>query len=115
MSILGNPNAVPSQAQHDFSISPLHGGLDASSSISGSCSQRSDTIKTVESLASSQSYCPPTYNATSYGVDPVTAGYQYSQYGQSKLNHLIQSHLKQHLKNLFRFDIEVRALRKIIF
>lgn len=84
MSILSNPNAVPSQPQHDFSISPLHSSLDASGSISASCSQRSDPIKGVESLASSQSYCPPTYSATSYSVDPVTAGYQYSQYGQSE-------------------------------
>uniref|UniRef100_A0A8D3CKC9 Paired box 7a n=1 Tax=Scophthalmus maximus TaxID=52904 RepID=A0A8D3CKC9_SCOMX len=86
MSILSNPSAVPSQSQHDFSISPLHGSLESSNPISASCSQRSDTIKGVDSLASSQSYCPPTYSATSYSVDPVTAGYQYSQYGQSKSN-----------------------------
>lgn len=84
MSILSNPSAVPSQPQHDFSISPLHSSLESSNPISASCSQRSDTIKSVDSLASSQSYCPPTYSATSYSVDPVTAGYQYSQYGQSK-------------------------------
>lgn len=84
MSILSNPSAVPSQPQHDFSISPLHSSLESSNPISASCSQRSDTIKGVDSLASSQSYCPPTYSATSYSVDPVTAGYQYSQYGQSK-------------------------------
>uniref|UniRef100_A0A672P2U2 Paired box 7 n=1 Tax=Sinocyclocheilus grahami TaxID=75366 RepID=A0A672P2U2_SINGR len=83
MSILSNPSAVPSQPQHDFSISPLHGSLEASNPISGSCSQRSDPIKSVDSLASSQSYCHPTYSATSYSMDPVTAGYQYSQYGQS--------------------------------
>uniref|UniRef100_A0A673N2Z7 Paired box protein Pax-7-like n=1 Tax=Sinocyclocheilus rhinocerous TaxID=307959 RepID=A0A673N2Z7_9TELE len=83
MSILSNPSAVPSQPQHDFSISPLHGSLEASNPISASCSQRSDPIKSVDSLASSQSYCPPTYSATSYSMDPVTAGYQYSQYGQS--------------------------------
>lgn len=82
MSILSNPSVVPSQTQHDFSISPLHGGLESSNPISASCSQRSDSIK--DSLASSQSYCPPTYSATSYSVDPVTAGYQYSQYGQSE-------------------------------
>ncbi len=82
MSILSNPSGVPSQSQHDFSISPLHGGLEVSNPISASCSQRSDPIKSVDSLASSQSYCP-TYSATSYSMDPVTAGYQYSQYGQS--------------------------------
>lgn len=84
MSILSNPSAVSSQPQHDFSISPLHSSLESSNPISASCSQRSDTIKSVDSLASSQSYCPPTYSATSYSVDPVTAGYQYSQYGQSE-------------------------------
>uniref|UniRef100_A0A671W6H2 Paired box 7a n=1 Tax=Sparus aurata TaxID=8175 RepID=A0A671W6H2_SPAAU len=59
MSILSNPSAVPSQPQHDFSISPLHSSLESSNPISASCSQRSDTIKSVDSLASSQSYCPP--------------------------------------------------------
>ncbi|KAJ8257641.1 hypothetical protein GJAV_G00188070 [Gymnothorax javanicus] len=83
MSILSNPTAVAPQPQHDFSISPLHGGLESSNPISASCSQRSDPIKSVDSLPSSQSYCPPTYSTTSYSVDPVAAGYQYSQYGQT--------------------------------
>ncbi|TSU50007.1 Paired box protein Pax-7 [Bagarius yarrelli] len=87
MSILSNPSGVPSQPQHDFSISPLHSSLDASGSITASCSQRSDPIKSAESLTSSQSYCPPTYSATGYSVDHVTAGYQYSQYGQSEYRH----------------------------
>uniref|UniRef100_A0A8D3AVA0 Paired box 7a n=1 Tax=Scophthalmus maximus TaxID=52904 RepID=A0A8D3AVA0_SCOMX len=91
MSILSNPSAVPSQSQHDFSISPLHGSLESSNPISASCSQRSDTIKGVDSLASSQSYCPPTYSATSYSVDPVTAGYQYSQYGQTAVDYLAKN------------------------
>nr|CAG25520.1 paired box protein 7 [Salvelinus alpinus] len=91
MSILSNPNAVPSQSQHDFSISPLHGSLESSNPISASCSQRSDSIKGVDSLASSQSYCPPTYSATSYSVDPVTAGYQYSQYGQTAADYLTKN------------------------
>ncbi|XP_060925656.1 paired box protein Pax-7a isoform X3 [Limanda limanda] len=89
MSILSNPSV--SQSQHDFSISPLHGSLDGSIPISASCSQRSDTIKSVDSLASSQSYCPPTYSATSYSVDPVTAGYQYSQYGQTAVDYLAKN------------------------
>ncbi len=84
MSILSNPSAVAPQPQHEFSISPLHSGLEASNSISASCSQRSEPIKTADSLSSSQSYCHPTYSTTGYSVDPVTAGYQYSQYGQSK-------------------------------
>ncbi|XP_057702850.1 paired box protein Pax-7a isoform X4 [Corythoichthys intestinalis] len=91
MSILSNGSAVASQPQHDFSISPLHGSLDASNPISASCSQRSDPIKGVDSLASSQSYCPPTYSATSYSVDPVTAGYQYSQYGQTAVDYLAKN------------------------
>ncbi|CAK6952610.1 paired box protein Pax-7a isoform X1 [Scomber scombrus] len=91
MSILSNPSAVPSQPQHDFSISPLHSSLESSNPISASCSQRSDTIKGVDSLASSQSYCPPTYSATSYSVDPVTAGYQYSQYGQTAVDYLAKN------------------------
>ncbi|XP_071654398.1 paired box protein Pax-7 isoform X4 [Patagioenas fasciata] len=83
MSILSNPSGVPPQPQADFSISPLHGGLDTTNSISASCSQRSDSIKSVDSLPTSQSYCPPTYSTTSYSVDPV-AGYQYGQYGQNR-------------------------------
>uniref|UniRef100_A0A671TRI8 Paired box 7 n=1 Tax=Sparus aurata TaxID=8175 RepID=A0A671TRI8_SPAAU len=91
MSILSNPSGVSSQPQHDFSISPLHSALDSSPSnaISASCSQRSaeSSIKTVDSLPSSQSYCPPTYSTTSYSMDPTVAaaGYQYSQYGQSEI------------------------------
>lgn len=83
MSILSNPSAVPPQPQADFSISPLHGGLESASSISASCSQRADSIKPGDSLPTSQSYCPPTYSTTGYSVDPV-AGYQYGQYGQSE-------------------------------
>ncbi|XP_056131024.1 paired box protein Pax-7 isoform X3 [Lampris incognitus] len=97
MSILSNPSGVPSQPQHDFSISPLHASLDSSSSsaISASCSQRSAeaSIKTVDSLPSSQSYCPPTYSTTSYSVDPgaATAGYQYSQYSQTAVDYLAKN------------------------
>ncbi|MBN3293392.1 PAX7 protein, partial [Polypterus senegalus] len=91
MSILSNPSAVAPQPQHDFSISPLHGSLDSSNSISASCSQRSDTIKAVDSLPTSQSYCPPTYSTTGYSVDPVTAGYQYSQYGQTAVDYLAKN------------------------
>ncbi|XP_058279344.1 paired box protein Pax-7 [Hirundo rustica] len=90
MSILSNPSGVPPQPQADFSISPLHGGLDSTNSISASCSQRSDSIKSVESLPTSQSYCPPTYSTTSYSVDPV-AGYQYGQYGQSAVDYLAKN------------------------
>ncbi|XP_015152316.1 paired box protein Pax-7 isoform X1 [Gallus gallus] len=90
MSILSNPSGVPPQPQADFSISPLHGGLDTTNSISASCSQRSDSIKSVDSLPTSQSYCPPTYSTTSYSVDPV-AGYQYGQYGQTAVDYLTKN------------------------
>nr|XP_033777999.1 paired box protein Pax-7 isoform X1 [Geotrypetes seraphini] len=90
MSILSNPSGVPSQSQADFSISPLHSGLDTTNSISASCSQRSDSIKSVDSLPSSQSYCPPTYSTPGYGVDPV-ASYQYGQYGQSAVDYLAKN------------------------
>uniref|UniRef100_A0A670YYH5 Paired box 7 n=1 Tax=Pseudonaja textilis TaxID=8673 RepID=A0A670YYH5_PSETE len=83
MSILSNPSGVASQSQADFSISPLHGSLESANAISASCSQRSDSIKSVDSLPTSQAYCPPTYTTTGYSVDPV-AGYQYGQYGQSE-------------------------------
>ncbi|KAF0875627.1 PAX7 protein, partial [Crocuta crocuta] len=90
MSILGNPSAVPPQPQADFSISPLHGGLDPATSISASCSQRADSIKAGDSLPTSQSYCPPTYSTSGYGVDPV-AGYQYGQYGQTAVDYLAKN------------------------
>ncbi|ELK27932.1 Paired box protein Pax-7 [Myotis davidii] len=90
MSILSNPSAVPPQPQADFSISPLHGGLDSASSISASCSQRADSIKPGDSLPTSQSYCPPTYSTTGYSVDPV-AGYQYGQYGQTAVDYLAKN------------------------
>ncbi|KAG7244753.1 hypothetical protein INR49_029772 [Caranx melampygus] len=60
-----------------------HGcSLESSNPISASCSQRSDTIKII---------LPPTYSATSYSVDPVTAGYQYSQYGQTAVDYLAKN------------------------
>ncbi|XP_029995762.1 paired box protein Pax-7-like [Sphaeramia orbicularis] len=97
MSILSNPSSVTSQPQHDFSISPLHSALDSSppNAITASCSQRSAeaTIKTVDSLPSSQSYCPPTYSTTSYSVDPAVAAasYQYSQYSQTTVDYLAKN------------------------
>ncbi|XP_078415333.1 paired box protein Pax-7-like [Cetorhinus maximus] len=90
MSILSNPGAVPPQPQHDFSISPLHGSLDTSNPLSASCSQRSDSIKGVESLPSSQSYCTPAYSTSGYSMDPVP-GYQYAQYGQSAVDYLTKN------------------------
>ncbi|XP_048638672.1 paired box protein Pax-7 [Marmota marmota marmota] len=90
MTSVSSPSAVPPQPQADFSISPLHGGLDSASSISASCSQRADAIKPGDSLPTSQSYCPPTYSTTGYSVDPV-AGYQYGQYGQTAVDYLAKN------------------------
>ncbi|XP_055515275.1 paired box protein Pax-7 isoform X2 [Leucoraja erinacea] len=90
MSILSNPAAVSTQPQHDFSISPLHGSLDTSNPLSASCSQRADSIKAVESLPTSQSYCTPAYSTSGYSMDPVP-GYQYAQYGQSAVDYLTKN------------------------
>ncbi|XP_075462119.1 paired box protein Pax-7 isoform X2 [Ascaphus truei] len=88
MSILSSPNGLGPQSQSDFSISPLH--LETSNSLSASCSQRSDSIKSVDSLSTSQSYCAPTYSTTGYSMDPV-ASYQYGQYGQSAVDYLTKN------------------------
>nr|XP_006008680.1 PREDICTED: paired box protein Pax-3 isoform X1 [Latimeria chalumnae] len=87
MGLLANPGGVPHQPQTDYALSPLTGGLEPSTAVSASCSQRLDHIKTLDSLPSSQSYCPPSYTTTGYTVDPVT-GYQYGQYGQSAFHYL---------------------------
>ncbi|XP_034029015.1 paired box protein Pax-7-like isoform X1 [Thalassophryne amazonica] len=97
MNILSNSSGVSSQPQHDFSISPLHSSLDSppSNAISASCNQRSVevSIKTVDSLPSTQSYCPQTYSTTSYSVDPAmaAASYQYGQYGQTTVDYLAKN------------------------
>uniref|UniRef100_A0A3B5L8N5 Paired box 3b n=1 Tax=Xiphophorus couchianus TaxID=32473 RepID=A0A3B5L8N5_9TELE len=80
-----NPGGVPHQPQSDYAISPLTGGLEPPSGMAASCSQRMDHIKALPSLPSSQSYCTPSYSSPGYTVDHV-ASYQYSQYGQSKVN-----------------------------
>lgn len=99
-----NPGGVPHQPQSDYAISPLTGGLEPPAGMAASCSQRMDHIKGLEgltsvpsmsalpSLPSSQSYCPPSYSSPGYTVDHV-ASYQYSQYGQSKVNKLFYSYL----------------------
>ncbi|MGH0170642.1 UNVERIFIED_CONTAM: hypothetical protein FKN15_059582 [Acipenser sinensis] len=80
-----NPGGVPHQPQSDYAISPLTGGLEPSTAVSASCSQRLDHMKTLDSLPSTQSYCPPTYSTSGYSMDPV-ASYQYGQYSQSGEN-----------------------------
>ncbi|KAK2501224.1 hypothetical protein MC885_018416, partial [Smutsia gigantea] len=83
MGLLTNPGGVPHQPQTDYALSPLTGGLEPTTTVSASCSQRLDHMKSLDSLPTSQSYCPPTYSTTGYSMDPVTS-YQYGQYGQSK-------------------------------
>ncbi|EDL75466.1 rCG23769, isoform CRA_b [Rattus norvegicus] len=83
MGLLTNHGGVPHQPQTDYALSPLTGGLEPTTTVSASCSQRLEHMKNVDSLPTSQPYCPPTYSTTGYSMDPVT-GYQYGQYGQSK-------------------------------
>jgi len=85
-----NPGGVPHQPQSDFALSPLTGGLEPSAGMAASChsSQRLEALPGLASmptLPSSQSYCPSSYSSPGYSVDHV-ASYQYSQYGQSKVN-----------------------------
>ncbi|NXY02428.1 PAX3 protein, partial [Pteruthius melanotis] len=87
MGLLTNHGGVPHQPQTDYALSPLTGGLEPTTTVSASCSQRLDHMKSLDSLPTSQSYCPPTYSTTGYSMDPVT-GYQYGQYGQSEYWHL---------------------------
>ncbi|KAB0381246.1 hypothetical protein FD755_009030, partial [Muntiacus reevesi] len=76
MGLLTNHGGVPHQPQTDYALSPLTGGLEPTTTVSASCSQRLDHMKSLDSLPTSQSYCPPTYSTTGYSMDPVT-GYQY--------------------------------------
>ncbi|NXK36574.1 PAX3 protein, partial [Piprites chloris] len=87
MGLLTNHGGVPHQPQTDYALSPLTGGLEPTTTVSASCSQRLDPMKSLDSLPTSQSYCPPTYSTTGYSMDPVT-GYQYGQYGQSAFHYL---------------------------
>ncbi|XP_069829970.1 paired box protein Pax-3 isoform X1 [Dendropsophus ebraccatus] len=87
MGLLTNHGGVPHQPQTDYALSPLTGGLEPSTAVSASCSQRLEHMKTLDSLSTSQSYCPPTYSTSGYSMEPVT-GYQYSQYGQSAFHYL---------------------------
>ncbi|XP_075057968.1 paired box protein Pax-3 isoform X2 [Mixophyes fleayi] len=87
MGLLTNHGGVPHQPQSDYALSPLTGGLEPTTAVSASCSQRIEHMKSLDSLSTSQSYCPPTYSTSGYSMDPVT-GYQYSQYGQSAFHYL---------------------------
>nr|XP_013799761.1 PREDICTED: paired box protein Pax-3 [Apteryx mantelli mantelli] len=87
MGLLTNHGGVPHQPQTDYALSPLTGGLEPTTTVSASCSQRLEHMKSLDSLPTSQSYCPPTYSTTGYSMDPVT-GYQYGQYGQSAFHYL---------------------------
>ncbi|NWS35669.1 PAX3 protein, partial [Polioptila caerulea] len=87
MGLLTNHGGVPHQPQTDYALSPLTGGLEPTTTVSASCSQRLEHMKSLDSMPTSQSYCPPTYSTTGYSMDPVT-GYQYGQYGQSAFHYL---------------------------
>lgn len=87
MGLLTNHGGVPHQPQTDYALSPLTGGLEPTTTVSASCSQRLEHMKNVDSLPTSQPYCPPTYSTAGYSMDPVT-GYQYGQYGQSAFHYL---------------------------
>ncbi|KAG9343146.1 hypothetical protein JZ751_014119 [Albula glossodonta] len=83
-----NPGGVPHQPQSDYALSPLPGGLEPNNGVTPACarSQRMEglpSLSNMPALPSSQSYCPPTYGSSGYGVDHVPP-YQYGQYGQSK-------------------------------
>lgn len=85
-----NSAGVAHQSQSDFALSPLTGGLEASSSMAASChgSQRLESLPGLTSmptLANTQSYCPPSYTSpAAYAVEHHPS-YQYGQYSQSKV------------------------------
>ncbi|XP_053565937.1 paired box protein Pax-3 isoform X1 [Bombina bombina] len=87
MGLLTNHGGVPHQPQTDYALSPLTGGLEPTTAVSASCSQRLEHMKGLDSLSTSQSYCPATYSTSGYSMEPVT-GYQYGQYGQSAFHYL---------------------------
>lgn len=108
-----NPGGVPHQSQGDFALSPLTGGLEPNAGMPTSChgSQRLEGLPGLASmptLPNSQSYCPPTYSSPAYSVDHVTS-YQYSQYGQSKVNTrqlLLLLFISNRSKTFFHFQVQ---------
>uniref|UniRef100_A0A3Q2FPR8 Paired box 7 n=1 Tax=Cyprinodon variegatus TaxID=28743 RepID=A0A3Q2FPR8_CYPVA len=97
MSVLSNSCSISSQPHRDFSLSPHPRTLDPSihNIRQANCSQHSAevSVKTVDSLPSSDSYCQTTYSTTGYSMDPVVTAesYQYSQYGQSGVDYLAKN------------------------
>ncbi|XP_070775711.1 paired box protein Pax-3a isoform X1 [Enoplosus armatus] len=88
-----NPGGVPHQAQSDFALSPLTGGLEPNGGMAASChgSQRLEALPGLTSmptLPSTQSYCPPSYTSPAYAMDHHPS-YQYGQYSQSKVPFII--------------------------
>lgn len=85
-----NPAGVAHQSQSDFALSPLTGGLEASSGMAPSChgSQRLEPLPGLTSmptLANTQSYCPPSYTSPAAYAMEHHPSYQYGQYSQSKV------------------------------
>uniref|UniRef100_A0A3Q2QM32 Paired box 7 n=1 Tax=Fundulus heteroclitus TaxID=8078 RepID=A0A3Q2QM32_FUNHE len=97
MSILSNSCSVSSQSHHDFSQSPLARTLNSSlhNIMPTNCSQHSSevSIKMLDRIPSSESYCPTTYSSTDYSMDPVMTApsYQYSPYGQTAVDYLAKN------------------------
>ncbi|KAM4570929.1 paired box protein Pax-7-like isoform 2-T2 [Fundulus diaphanus] len=97
MSILNNSCSVSSQSHHDFSPSPLARTLNSSlpNIMPANCSQHSAevSIKMLDRIPSSESYCPTTYSTTGYSIDPVMTApsYQYSPYGQTAVDYLAKN------------------------
>ncbi|XP_030634638.1 paired box protein Pax-3b isoform X2 [Chanos chanos] len=85
-----SPGGIPHQSHSDFTISPLPNGLDTTSSLSPTCTQRVETLTSTPSITSppsSQSYCPSTYPPAHYSAEH-TSSYQYNQYTQSSFHYL---------------------------
>uniref|UniRef100_UPI00358E3A21 paired box protein Pax-7 n=1 Tax=Myxine glutinosa TaxID=7769 RepID=UPI00358E3A21 len=92
MGILGNPSAMPPQHQADFSLSPLPSGLSEGQppGLTANCGQRHEGLKATDGLSAGQPYCPATYAAAGYGLEPMPA-YQYTQYGQTAADYLAKN------------------------
>lgn len=88
--VMGLLNPAAHQSQSDFALSPLTGGLEASSSMAASChgSQRLEPLPGLTgmpTLANTQSYCPPSYTSPAAYAMEHHPSYQYGQYSQSKV------------------------------
>ncbi len=104
-----NPGGVPHQPQGDFALSPLTGGLEPSTGMAPSC-HSSQRLEALPGLPSSQSYCPSSYSSPGYSMDHV-ASYQYSQYGQSKVNTSTERKPHVYVLKTFQFVVETEKVQ----